>query len=159
MSTPDKTSTFTSFSGRSRVQTTCNARAASPGEIPIISLVTPLEQLIPEIRDACTRVGFFYVKDHDVPQGVIDKLFNTAENFFALGRDVKDEINYKKSKILRGYEPPAEVMTDETKKADMNEAFNWGYAPELDPMADDINENWVYGQSDLGETFQLGLTD
>ena len=74
------------------------------------------EELLKQLTDACTRIGFFYVKDHDVPQQKIDQLFKTAEAFFAQDNEKKNEINYKKSRILRGYEPPAEVRTDETRK-------------------------------------------
>ncbi|KAH7386381.1 putative isopenicillin N synthetase [Cadophora sp. MPI-SDFR-AT-0126] len=127
---------FTSFSGKSRIVANDAAlRHATFSEIPIISLSAPLPELIDQLRNACTKVGFFYIKDHDVPQKVINDTFECAQNFFSLQRDVKDEVHYKKSAILRGYEPPAEVRTDETKKADMNEAFNWGYSSDLDPIA------------------------
>ena len=62
-------------------------------------------------------------------------MFRTAEAFFDQPDDVKNEINFRKSSILRGYEPSAQVRTDETKKPDLNEAFNCGYEPALDPMA------------------------
>jgi isopenicillin N synthase-like dioxygenase len=130
-------SAFTSFSGKTRaIVSNDTVRAASFSEIPIISLEAPLSELILQLRDACTRVGFFYIKDHGVPQEIIDTTFSCAETFFGLDRETKSECHYKKSKILRGYEPPDEVRTDESKKADMNEAFNWGYSPELDPLAD-----------------------
>lgn len=128
---------FTSFSGKTRaIRSNDSVRAASHSEIPIISLEAPLPDLVFQLRDACTRVGFFYIKDHGVPKEIIDATFRCAENFFGLDREIKDECHYKKSKILRGYEPPDEVRTDETKKADMNEAFNWGYSPELDHSFD-----------------------
>lgn len=123
---------FTSFAGNKRTIASDTARTASFKEIPIISLKSPKPELISQLRDACTRVGFFYIQDHDVPQAKIDKTFHIAKSFFAQEQAVKNAINYKKSKILRGYEPPAEVRTDETKKADLNEAFNWGYERDLD---------------------------
>ena len=130
-------SSFTSFSGKTRaIANNDKVRVASSSEIPIISLEAPLSDLICQLRDACTRVGFFYIKDHGVPQETIDATFRCAENFFGLDREVKDQCHYKKSEILRGYEPPDEVRTDESKKPDMNEAFNWGYSPELDPLVD-----------------------
>lgn len=129
-------SAFTSFSGKTRVVANDTAlREATFSEIPIISLTAPLPELVAQLRNACTKVGFFYIKDHDVPQNIIDDTFMCAKNFFSLEKEVKEEVHYKKSKILRGFEPPAEVRTDETKKADMNEAFNWGYSQELDPLA------------------------
>lgn len=129
-------SAFTSFSGKTRAVTDDVAvREATFSEIPIISLSSPQSELVSQIKNACTRIGFFYVRDHGLSQDVIDAAFKCAAEFFALEREEKEEIHYKKSKILRGYEPPSEVRTDETKKADVNEAFNWGYAPELDPEA------------------------
>lgn len=124
---------FTSFAGNKRTIASDTARTASFNEIPIISLKSPKPEVISQLRDACTRVGFFYIQDHDVPQAKIGNTFQIAKSFFAQEQAVKNEINYKKSKILRGYEPPAEVRTDETKKADLNEAFNWGYERDLDP--------------------------
>jgi hypothetical protein len=125
---------FTSFAGNERSISSDVARRADFNEIPIISLKSPKHELLNQLRDACTRVGFFYIKDHDIAQEKIVNAFKTAEKFFAQDLEVKNEINYKKSKILRGFEPPAEVRTDETRKPDLNEAFNWGYEKELDPL-------------------------
>ena len=124
---------FTSFAGNSRIVASDAARQADFHEIPIISLKAPKEQLLAQLTDACTRVGFFYIKDHDVAQDKIEALFDVAKHFFAQDFEVKNEINYKKSQILRGFEPPAEVRTDETRKPDLNEAFNWGCEKSLDP--------------------------
>lgn len=70
-----------------------------------------------------------------MPLTVTKAIFDTARSFFDQPLETKNEINYKKSAILRGYEPMAEVRTDETKMADLNEAFNCGYQAELDPVA------------------------
>src|ERR1044072_3425861 len=123
---------FTSFTGNKRTIESDIARRADFNEIPIISLSSPKPELLSQLKDACERVGFLYIKDHGVPQDKIDRLFDMAEMFFAQDKDTKNEINYKKSKILRGYEPPAEVRTDETRKPDLNEAFNWGYEKSLE---------------------------
>jgi isopenicillin N synthase-like dioxygenase len=125
---------FTSFAGNKRTVESDTARQADFNEIPIISLESPEDELLEQLKDACTRVGFLYIKDHGVSQQKIVAMFNTAKDFFAQDSTTKNEINYKKSKILRGYEPPAEVRTDETRKPDMNEAFNWGYEKSLDPL-------------------------
>lgn len=125
---------FTSFSGNQRTISSDVARRADFTEIPLISLDSPKDELLVQLTDACTRIGFFYLKDHGISQEKIDGLFKTAESFFAQDAEKKNEINYKQSKILRGYEPPAEVRTDETRKPDLNEAFNWGYEKELDPL-------------------------
>ncbi|KAK4632353.1 2-oxoglutarate-Fe(II) type oxidoreductase ppzC [Fulvia fulva] len=130
---------FTSFSGRQRQLAGNIARKAEFSEILTISLADPEEQIIVQLRDACTRVGFFYVKDHGVPQATIDEIFQTAKTFFDQRLEVKNEINYKKNSVLHGYEPMAEVRTDETKQADLNEAFNCGHEPDLDPHFDGVS--------------------
>lgn len=53
---------FTSFSGRKRTLASNTARKAEFDEIPIISLESPEEELIAKLHDACTRVGFMYIK-------------------------------------------------------------------------------------------------
>ncbi|KAF7194049.1 2-oxoglutarate-Fe(II) type oxidoreductase hxnY [Pseudocercospora fuligena] len=125
---------FISFSGRKRHLAGNTARKADFNEIPTISLAAPEQEIINQLRDACTRVGFFYIKDHDVPQDVIRTVFSTAKAFFDQSLEVKSEIHYKKNKVLHGYEPIAEVRTDESKRADLNEAFNCGYEAALDPL-------------------------
>lgn len=76
------------------------------------------------------------LQDHGVPQNVIDCIFDTAKAFFDLPLDVKSEIHFKKSKVLHGYEGISEVLTDESKRADLVENFNCGYEPDLDPAGD-----------------------
>jgi len=78
-----------------------------------------------------------------VSQNLVDNIFQCAKDFFALESAEKAEVHFKKSKILRGYEPTKEVQTDATKKSsDLNEAFNWGYSKELDPLApNDLSGN------------------
>jgi hypothetical protein len=60
--------------------------------------------------------------------------YSHVQNFFSLGREGKNGCHCKKSKILRDYEPPDQVRTDDTKNIGINEALNWGYSPELDGL-------------------------
>lgn len=129
------TETFTHYSGTTVTLTSDIARAASFDEIPLISLTTSHDELIAAVRDACTRVGFFYVRDHGVSQDVIDGAFGAAREFFAQPQDVKEDVHIKKSRIMRGYEPYAVVQLDKSKKPDLNEAFAWGYERAIDPLA------------------------
>lgn len=87
-----------------------------------------------------------------MPQATIDQIFAMAKEFFDQPFHTKAEIHYKKSSILRGYEPMAEVRTDETKKADLNEAFNCGYEADLDPLRD--NEPYQEPQGTAQATTQ-----
>lgn len=57
----DVTKQFTSFSGRKRHLAGDAVRKAEFHEIPTISLAAPEEEVLEQLRDACTRVGFFYI--------------------------------------------------------------------------------------------------
>ncbi len=52
---------FTSFSGRKRHLAGNAVRKAEFDEIPIISLADSEQEIVEQLRDACTRVGFFYI--------------------------------------------------------------------------------------------------
>ena len=55
------------------------------------------------VRDACIDVGFFYIRNHGVPQATVDEVFTQAARFFALPEEVKREIHASKSRYFRGY--------------------------------------------------------
>lgn len=111
------------------------SRKADFNEVPVISLASPHKEVVAQIYDACTRVGFFYIKDHGVRQDAIDQVFDAGKTFFALPADQKNETHFRKNRLLRGYEGPGETVADNTtRKPDLNESFNWGYEAELDPL-------------------------
>jgi isopenicillin N synthase-like dioxygenase len=118
---------FTHFDGSVRPTLSDTARNTTFDQIPIISLKAPTAQLIDAIRDACTRVGFFYISDHGVPQSIIDSALENAEKFFSQTSHAKDEVHARKSKTMRGYQPM------EMANPDLREIFAWGYEKELDP--------------------------
>ncbi|KAI9729280.1 MAG: hypothetical protein M1834_006951 [Cirrosporium novae-zelandiae] len=123
---------FISFSGNQYNVVSEKAKAASFDEIPLIDLSLPKDEIVKRVRDACTRVGFMYIQNHNVPQEVIDSVFKSGKEFFSLGRKAKEAVHFKNVKSFKGYESMGGVYTDETKKPDLNEAFSWGYAEEMD---------------------------
>ncbi|CAH6723731.1 putative 2-oxoglutarate-Fe(II) type oxidoreductase Hxnyp [[Candida] jaroonii] len=125
---------FLSFSGRKREVVDEEVRKADFSEIPVISLNQDKESLIKDLKYACKTVGFFYIKDHGVPQESIDKLLGGAKTFFELPKEDKNEIHFSKSKHFRGYESCGDNNTEEGKRPDLNEQFNWGYEAKLDPI-------------------------
>jgi len=63
---------------------------ASEAQIPVIDLDPffrgepgALDHLADELRDACTRVGFFYIKNHGVPDEIIENAFAQNRRFHA----------------------------------------------------------------------------
>jgi hypothetical protein len=139
---PAAMSTFTNFSGTLRPLLSDKARDSSFDEIPLISLAAPEAELINAIRDACTRVGFFYIKDHGVGQDTIEETFEYAKKFFHQKAELKEDAHIKKSKTHRGWDPVKEVKLEfesklmarnKDRKQDMKETFGWGYETMLDP--------------------------
>ena len=47
------------------------------------------QQLARDIRDACINVGFFYVKNHGIPEDSILGAVDAAKAFFALPEETK----------------------------------------------------------------------
>jgi len=85
--------TYVDYAGNSRPVQSQYARKSKPGEIPIIDIapfVNPgasareKEIVVQQVYDACSRVGFLYVKGHQLSQVDMESLFVEGEKFFAL---------------------------------------------------------------------------
>jgi isopenicillin N synthase-like dioxygenase len=85
-----------------------------------------------ELGRACRKVGFFYIRNHGVPDALMSGMFACSEAFFAAPRAVKDALAIKRSRHNRGY---VGIATESLNlvQADLKEAFNIG----LDLPADD----------------------
>ncbi len=55
------------------------------------------------VGDACHNLGFFYIKNHGISQGLIEETFVQAKLFFALPLQTKSEIAIDESPCHRGY--------------------------------------------------------
>lgn len=100
-------------------------------EIPVIDFGPMLEGDVDArravgaaVRDACTRVGFFYAKNHGVTDAALEGTFEAAKRFFALPMETKQAIHISKSRHHRGYVPLLEENTDPTARGDLHEAFD-----------------------------------
>jgi isopenicillin N synthase-like dioxygenase len=78
------------------------------------------------IRQASHEVGFFYIKNHGIPQETIQSVFAQARRFFALPASIKEEVSMSHSQIARGYGPLRTQTLDLTMKPDLNESFYIG---------------------------------
>jgi isopenicillin N synthase-like dioxygenase len=86
------------------------AKRGAFNEIPIIDFsdayskdLEKRKELAGTIYDACVRVGFFYVKNHGVDEGVMKNVFSAAKDFFSLPLEEKMSIDLNKSPHFRGY--------------------------------------------------------
>jgi len=56
-----------------------------------------------EIKRACEEIGFFKIRGHRVPPGVVERAFATADAFFTNPQAVKDRFRPPTSASARGY--------------------------------------------------------
>ncbi|MEM6381386.1 MAG: 2-oxoglutarate and iron-dependent oxygenase domain-containing protein [Pseudomonadota bacterium] len=107
--------------------------AGGTASVPVIDLQPALagaaaerKQVAREIADACKTLGFFYIAGHAVPDDLIGRHFEIAEQFFALPIDEKMRIDGTKSGAMRGYEPVAAQTLDVGTAPDLKEGYQMG---------------------------------
>ncbi|KAK7042698.1 Clavaminate synthase-like protein [Favolaschia claudopus] len=116
--------------------------------IPVIDLVNisstdPVVRrgLVEEIKHACMEVGFFYVKNHGIPEEIMGATLAQMVRFFDLPLDQKMEIENKKSPNLMGYSPILSGNNDPNGEGDLQEGFEFKF---------EAFENAVKPQDDEG---------
>jgi isopenicillin N synthase-like dioxygenase len=85
-----------------------------------------------EIHKVARDIGFFYVRNHGVPAGLVERQFAWARRFFALPLDAKMAIAMSRSPAHRGYEPMAGQTLDSGTPPDLKEGFYAGWHLEPD---------------------------
>ncbi|KAN0088084.1 hypothetical protein V8E55_006705 [Tylopilus felleus] len=102
--------------------------------IPIIDLSkcgTPEGRLDTayEIRDACMRVGFFYVRNHGIPQSCLDNVLAAIQTYFSLPMETKMKLYHRTVANFKGYIPPLDSNIDSANndKGDFHESFDFGW--------------------------------
>lgn len=105
------------------------------------------------LRDAASNVGFFYIRNHGVPQALIDAMFAEAPRFFGLPLDEKMAMHVKKSSTMLGYV----AMKDENANqlvgtGDLHEAFDFASEDVVDDgelLAGDVRAPGNFRPKDL----------
>ena len=84
------------------------SRPARPGEIPVIDVSClwtndkkAIASVAMEVRDACERIGFFYIVNHGVDNQIIDNAFSESKRFFDQPQEFKQQLEFDKND--RGY--------------------------------------------------------
>lgn len=85
-----------------------------------------------EIHDACTKYGFFYVKNHGVDEFLQYRLSDISTRFFSLDEEEKSKIRMEfGGRAWRGYFPVRDEMT--SGRPDIKEGIYFGEdLPETD---------------------------
>ncbi|KAA2313913.1 isopenicillin N synthase family oxygenase [Pseudooceanicola sediminis] len=112
-----------------------NIRAASRDEVPVLDL-TPLTTggditaLAEALDAACRNTGFFYVKNHGVPEFTLNAVFGATRRYFALPQEVRDA-HVMDPVFRRGFMPQG-VTKHPGFKADLKESYEVGVDLPLD---------------------------
>jgi isopenicillin N synthase-like dioxygenase len=70
--------------------------------IPQIDFQLPPEILLPQLRQACEEIGFFYAVNHSVPDELMDAMFTKSQEFFQLPQATKDGF-LQDGDVMAGY--------------------------------------------------------
>ena len=86
-----------------------------------------------KIRAAAINVGFFYVKNHGVPDSIIQAALEAAERFYSLPLAIKGKYDVATTKRHKGYVPIGGLSAD-PEIVDLQEGYEVGLElPESDP--------------------------
>jgi isopenicillin N synthase-like dioxygenase len=94
-----------------------------------------------EIHKACRDTGFFYVKNHGVPEALCREQLAWTERFFARPADDKLKLDFKASPRRLGYEPFLRQVLDEGSAPDLKESYMYRQ-PFRDGRAEDPTNQW-----------------
>ncbi|KAF9019933.1 Clavaminate synthase-like protein [Hymenopellis radicata] len=121
-------------------------------EIPVIDLTdadssdsAARRALADRIRDACINVGFFYIKNHGIPEDIISAAVDAGKTFFALPDSDKMNIDIHKSENFKGYTPLLGENTDPEGRGDLHEGFDLGWEDDAAAAASSRYEGEMSG--------------
>lgn len=117
------------------------------------------DRFVADVGLACRQSGFMLLAGHDVDRALIDRMFSSAQSFFALDMANKERLSIANSKHDRGYAAlGSEKLDEKSGLIDQKEAFNVGadLAPD-DPQVlagmpfRGVNQ-WPAGMEEFRET-------
>ncbi|OUL27084.1 2OG-Fe(II) oxygenase [Nostoc sp. RF31YmG] len=100
--------------------------------IPIINLAafsqdnTTKSTVVKEIYQACHEIGFMYLQNYGISQGLIEQVFTQSQSFFNLPLAVKQQLAWSDEFSNTGYVGIERERLDPNKPGDLKEAFNIG---------------------------------
>ncbi|TVY14117.1 1-aminocyclopropane-1-carboxylate oxidase [Lachnellula arida] len=136
-------------------------RDCTAAEIPIID-ISPLyspelderKALARTIRAAAVNTGFFYVRNHGIPEETIG---NAKKQLLRQTTDAKMKITSAQSRYFNGYKGPGQTNISPSESVDVKETLGWRYAPQYDPDTKDLDaipeevKPWIRGEEFVWE--------
>ncbi|OTB07710.1 hypothetical protein M426DRAFT_19648 [Hypoxylon sp. CI-4A] len=116
-------------------------RDCTAEEVPVIDLapmfskeLSDRKRVAVDINSAAKNNGFFYVKNHGIPEETIAQCKQQILNFMRQPQEQKELVSSRvHSKYYNGYLGNKKAKISRTESADVRESFSFRYAPELDP--------------------------
>lgn len=133
-------------------------REAYSEEIPVIDIdringnLDQRRDLAKDIKAASENTGFFYIKNHGIPDSVIDAAKNAAIAFFRQPVGEKLKVSKSRSMHYNGYNAMGTGKASPSEGLDYREAFMWQYDPKYDPDFKDLDavppevKKWLRGE-------------
>jgi isopenicillin N synthase-like dioxygenase len=84
------------------------------------------------LRSACTDKGFFYIREHGIPENLIERAFDATRRFFELPMAAKLAVDKANSFCNRGYEHLRGQTLEPGAPPDLKEGFYCGNELALD---------------------------
>ncbi|KLE35272.1 isopenicillin N synthase family dioxygenase [Aurantiacibacter luteus] len=124
-------------------------------DIASISLARPLAEFSDELGRSFAEFGFAIVRDHGIPQDLIDRAEAKAREFFALPVETKQAYHIPGGGGARGYTPFGKEIAKDAEVHDLKEFWHVGRSlPEGHPLSDVMAPNvWPDEIVGFRETF------
>ncbi|MGA2127331.1 MAG: 2-oxoglutarate and iron-dependent oxygenase domain-containing protein [Xanthobacteraceae bacterium] len=110
-----------------------DAAQVSPATLPIIDIAGLASEHAADrravgaaLRAACLDKGFFYIRNHHIPEPLVDAVFAETAAFFALPAEQKNAVDKARSRANRGYEPLQAQTLEPGAPPDLKEGFYIG---------------------------------
>lgn len=122
--------------------------------IASVSLAQPLETIADELGRSFGEYGFAVVRDHGIPQALIDRAEAVSKAFFALPDDVKRAYKIEGGGGARGYTPFGTEKAKDAEVFDLKEFWHVGRdLPAGHPLSEYMAPNiWPAEVADFRET-------
>ncbi len=125
-------------------------------ELASISLNQPLAEISDELGHSFAEFGFAIVRDHGIPQDLIDRAEGLAKAFFALPADTKQSYHIEGGGGARGYTPFGTEIAKDAEVHDLKEFWHVGRSlPDGHALSDVMAPNiWPSEIPEFQETFE-----
>ncbi len=124
-------------------------------DIASVSIARPLEDVADELGRSFAEYGFAVIRDHAIPQELIDRAEAKSKEFFALPEDVKRAYQLPQGGGARGYTPFGTEKAKDAEIFDLKEFWHVGRSlPEGHALSEFMAPNiWPTEIDGFRETF------